>query len=205
MLSDNLINSYNYWSDIVAGKINLRNGSKYDSLNLYNPNLLEYSIKEIKKSLQEHAFYHTARRTKNRNDIINGISGAYVFLSSFDSKVKTEIANPLRKFSEEYGKLEEKKQNYNLKKLRKVTKPFLDNKELQKLQKNNLIRMKKLGKEWEEIRKKIDKLELDISKGEIAAKVENNENFFVKVKDYFLKNWLIIIMATVMIVAGLMH
>ena len=65
--------------------------------------------------------------------------------------------------------------------------------------------MKKLGKEWEEIRKKIDKLELDISKGEIAAKVENNENFFVKVKDYFLKNWLIIIMATVMIVAGLMH
>ena len=127
------------------------------------------------------------------------------FLSNFDSEVKTELANPLRKFSEEYGKLEEKKQNYNLKKLRKVTKPFLDNKELQKLQKNNLIRMKKLGKEWEEIRKKIDKLELDISKGEIAAKVENNENFFVKVKDYFLKNWLIIIMATVMIVAGLMH
>ena len=67
---------------------------------------------------------------------------------------------------------------------------------LQKLQKNNLIRMKKLGKEWEEIRKKIDKLELDITKGEIAAKVENNENFFVKVKDYFLENWLIIIMAT---------
>ena len=50
MPRDNLINSYNYWSDIVAGKINLRNGSKYDSLNLYNPNLLEYSIKDIKKN-----------------------------------------------------------------------------------------------------------------------------------------------------------
>ena len=107
MLSDNLINSYNYWSDIVAGKINLRNGSKYDSLNLYNPNLLEYSIKDIKKSLQEHAFFHTVRRTENRDNIISGISGAYVFLSNFDSEVKTELANPLRKFSEEYGKLEE--------------------------------------------------------------------------------------------------
>ena len=67
--------------DIIAGKINLENGKKYDSLSFYNPKLLKYSIKDIKRSLKVHAFYHTAMRTKNRDYVINsGIGGSYVLL-----------------------------------------------------------------------------------------------------------------------------
>ncbi len=85
---------------------------------------------------------------------------------------------------------------------------------LLKLQKTNIDRMKKLGKEWEAIKKKIDKFELDINMDNenfveqplLSSSSEKKViSFFEKVKDYFLENWLIIIMATVMIVASLMH
>ena len=151
------INIYNYWADIVARKINLENGKKYDSLSFYNPKLLKYSIKDIKRSLEVHAFYHTAMRTKNRDYVINsGIGGAYVLLSNFDSKVKTEIVDPTRKYLEKTKKLEAKGQKLTTKEILKAT-DILSGKKLLKLQKTNIDRMKKLGKEWEAIKKKIDK------------------------------------------------
>jgi hypothetical protein len=208
------INIYNYWGDIIAGKINLENGKKYDSLSFYNPKLLKYSIKDIKRSLKVHAFYHTAMRTKNRDYVINsGIGGSYVLLSNFDSKVKTEIANPTRKYLEESKKLEAIGQKKKIKEILKAAKILGDTK-LLKLQKTNIDRMKKLGKEWEAIKKKIDKFELDINMDNenfveqplLSSSSEKKViSFFEKVKDYFLENWLIIIMATVMIVASLMH
>ena len=80
-IDNKTINIYNYWADIIAEKINLENGKKYDSLSFYNPKLLKYSIKDIKRSLEVHAFYHTAMRTKNRDYVINsGIGGSYVLL-----------------------------------------------------------------------------------------------------------------------------
>jgi uncharacterized secreted protein with C-terminal beta-propeller domain len=153
-------------------------------------------------------------RTKNRDYVINsGIGGSYVLLSNFDSKVKTEIADPTRKYLEESKKLEAIGQKKKIKEILKAAKILGDTK-LLKLQKTNIDRMKKLGKEWEAIKKKIDKFELDINMDNenfveqplLSSSSEKKViSFFEKVKDYFLENWLIIIMATVMIVASLMH
>ena len=47
-IKDNYDTLIKYWSDIVAGDENLKNGKKFDSFAVYNPKLLRYELSHLK-------------------------------------------------------------------------------------------------------------------------------------------------------------
>jgi len=81
-LTENDKKIYNYWCGIYDGTINLNNGCKFNPLNFYNPNKLDYSIDLIFDVLVAYFLHHKKRNTYE----LDGVS-----ISSFKNSLLISI------------------------------------------------------------------------------------------------------------------
>jgi hypothetical protein len=96
-IKDNYDTLIKYWSDIVAGDENLKNGKKFDSLAFYNPKLLKYELNQLEIALMltgHHAW------KKNDKELLSSTQTCYMFLANFLDDIPENFESEPQKFNE---------------------------------------------------------------------------------------------------------
>ena len=83
-----------YWGSIIAGDIDLEDGSKFDSDVIYNPKYLKYEIRQI-----ELASIMAAKSTDDKALIAN-VRTCYMWLANFNTSVKEKYITNTKKMKD---------------------------------------------------------------------------------------------------------
>ena len=96
-IRDNYNTLINYWSDIVSGDENLKNGKKFDSLAVYSTKLLKYELSHLKIALIVRG--HQAWKQNNK-ELLNASQTCYMFLANFLDDIPEDFESEPQKFNE---------------------------------------------------------------------------------------------------------
>ena len=96
-IKDNYDTLINYWSAIVSGDENLKNGKKFDSQGVYSPKLLKYELNHLKLAVIVRG--HQAWKQNNK-ELLSAASVCYMFLANFLDDIPEDFENEQLKFNE---------------------------------------------------------------------------------------------------------
>tara|TARA_A100001015_G_scaffold297887_1_gene379923 strand:+ start:352 stop:849 length:498 start_codon:yes stop_codon:yes gene_type:complete len=83
-----------YWGSIIAGDVNLEDGSKFDTDVIYNPKYLKYEIIQI-----ELASIMAVRSTDDKA-LISNVRTCYMWLANFNTKIKDKHITNAKKMKD---------------------------------------------------------------------------------------------------------
>ena len=199
---------YDYWSKVLGFSIPLENGEIFESMNVYNSDLLKYTKKEIIESITLHVEYNLAIyfNTKNFEEhmdkLFDASHASIQLLDQFQKSVKKTVkANPIDR--EELKEISGMKDSEKKSKLvRKFAKEIIKNADdFKKHAGDPLISYANAEKELKRQRKIYEEMKRALAKKdkEILEREENNfltktTNFIMDLLiDHFKKIILIII------------
>lgn len=87
----------NYWSGIVSGDENLKNGKKFDSMAVYSPKLLRYELNHLKIAVIVRG--HQAWKQNNK-EVLSAAQTCYMFLANFLDDIPEDFESEPQKFNE---------------------------------------------------------------------------------------------------------
>ena len=87
----------NYWSDIVSGDENLKNGKKFDSMAVYSPKLLRYELNHLKIAVIVRGYQAWK---KNNKEVLRASQTCYMFLANFLDDIPEDFESEPQKFNE---------------------------------------------------------------------------------------------------------
>ena len=96
-----------YWGSVVAGDVNLEDGSKFDTDVIYNPKYLRYEIRQI-----ELASIMAAKSTDDKT-LISNVRTCYMWLANFDKKIKDKHITNVKKMKDLVGSEKDSKKLIN--------------------------------------------------------------------------------------------
>ena len=96
-IKDNYETLINYWSAIVSGDENLKNGKKFDSLAVYSPKLLKYELNHLKIAVIVRG--HQAWKQNNK-EVLSAAQTCYMFLANFLDDIPEDYESETQKFNE---------------------------------------------------------------------------------------------------------
>ena len=96
-IKDNYDTLIKYWSDIVAGDENLKNGKKFDSFAVYSPKLLRYELNHLKIAVIVRG--HQAWKQNNK-ELLSAAQTCYMFLANFLDDIPENFESEPQKFNE---------------------------------------------------------------------------------------------------------
>ena len=96
-IKDNYETLINYWSAIVSGDENLKNGKKFDSLAVYSPKLLKYELNHLKIAVTVRG--HQAWKQNNK-EVLSAAQTCYMFLANFLDDIPEDYESETQKFNE---------------------------------------------------------------------------------------------------------